>query len=284
MNQQQIKEIGLVGTGLIGASWAGFYASKGFTVRMYDADEGSCRKGYDKAVDCLEFLADNGMLPQGDVKEAIARVSMAESLAECVGQADLIQESAAERYDVKKELFGQIDGLARSEALIASSSSGLSMSEIQKVMRHPERALIAHPFNPPHLIPLVELVGGDQTDERIVARVKVFFEGLGKVPVVLKKEVPGYLANRLQAAVWREAMDLVRQGAASVEDVDKALCCGPGLRWALMGANTVFHLGGGEGGIEYFIDHITAVPLLRHDIFVKGSISLSWSENWPAST
>ena len=130
------------------------------------------------------------------------------------------------------------------------------MTEIQKVMKHPERSIIAHPFNPAHLVPLVELVGGEQTSEDVVARLYEFFTSCGKVPVVIKKEIPGFLANRLQAAIWREAIDMVLNGVASVADVDKALCAGPGIRWALMGQHMIYHLGGGQGGIEHFVDHI----------------------------
>lgn len=256
MSSEKIKDIGIVGTGLIGASWAAFYISKGFTAKLYDVDESACRKGYKKAESYLRFLEDNGMLSEGNFEKAIAQMSIANSLAECVSSVDLVQESASERYEIKKEIFRQLDSETRSGTIIASSSSGLSISEIQKVMQHPRRALIAHPFNPPHLIPLVELVGGNQTDGKIIQRIKTFFEGIGKVPVVLEKEVPGYIANRLQAAVWREAIGLVLNGVASVGDVDKALSSGPGLRWALIGPNMIFHLGGGEGGIEYFVDHI----------------------------
>ena len=129
------------------------------------------------------------------------------------------------------------------------------MTEIQKVTHHPGRCLIAHPFNPPHLIPLVELVPGEATDPATVAIMKDFYHELGKVPIVLKKAVPGHIANRLALALWREAVDLVVRGIASVEDVDKAVCAGPGLRWALMGPHMIYHLGGGEGGMDHFLDH-----------------------------
>jgi 3-hydroxyacyl-CoA dehydrogenase len=129
------------------------------------------------------------------------------------------------------------------------------MTPIQQVTHHPGRCLIAHPFNPPHLIPLVELVPGEETDEQVISNMKVFYEDLGKVPVVLKKAVPGHIANRLALALWREAVDLVTQGIASVEDVDKAVSAGPGLRWAVMGPHMIYHLGGGEGGMDHFIDH-----------------------------
>jgi 3-hydroxyacyl-CoA dehydrogenase len=149
-----------------------------------------------------------------------------------------------------------MDRVASPSTIIASSSSGLLMTEIQQVMNYPQRSLIAHPFNPPHLIPLVELVPGKQTDPEIIKTMYDFYQGLGKIPVVLKKEVPGHIANRLAVALWREAIELVATGVASVEDVDKALYAGPGIRWALMGQHLIYHLGGGEGGYEYFIDHI----------------------------
>ena len=129
------------------------------------------------------------------------------------------------------------------------------MTPIQRVTHHPGRCLIAHPFNPPHLIPLVELVPGDDTDGQTISNMKVFYEDLGKVPVVLKKAVAGHIANRLALALWREAVDLVAKGIASVEDVDKAVSAGPGLRWAVMGPHMIYHLGGGEGGMDHFIDH-----------------------------
>ena len=161
-----------------------------------------------------------------------------------------------ERYDVKKNVLRQIDRAAEPEAILASSSSGLLISELQTVMERPGRSLIAHPFNPPHLIPLVELVPGKQTAPKVLAEAKTLFESLGKVPVVLNKEVPGHIANRLQAAVWREAIDLVLKGVASVADVDKAMASGPGIRWAILGPHLIFHLGGGSGGIKHFIDQV----------------------------
>ena len=251
-----VKQIGIVGTGLIGAAWAAFYAAKGFGVTMYDADESARRAGRDKALACLAVLRDQGMLTPEDHDNAAAGIGESRDLAGAVQGAQFVQESVIERYDIKKDVFREIDKAAPREATIASSSSGLLISELQTVMDHPERSLIAHPFNPPHLIPLVELVPGDRTAEETLARTKAFFEGLGKVPVILRKEVPGHIANRLQAAVWREAINLVLKGVASVADVDRAMAAGPGPRWALLGPNMIFHLGGGEGGIGYFVDHV----------------------------
>jgi len=196
------------------------------------------------------------MLSSAGAKDAKARIRQSDNLEETLAGADLVQESVKEDYDTKTDLFREIEALIRPGAVIASSSSGLLMTRMQSVLKHPERSLIAHPFNPPHLVPLVELVPGDKTDPDVVESARGFFEGLGKVPVVLKKEVPGHIANRLAAALWRESIDLVASGVASVEDVDKALRAGPGLRWALMGQHLIYHLGGGEGGYRHMINHI----------------------------
>ena len=254
----RIDRIGIVGTGLIGASWAAFYAAKGFHVSMYDAIEDSLSAGYEKTQRFLSFLAEHDMLSADDHARSAAAVTVTDDLPACVRDVQLVQESVIERYDVKKDIFAQIDAAAPTGAIVASSSSGLLITDLQSVMRNPQRALIAHPFNPPHLIPLVELVPGEQTASEVVERTKAFFCDLGKVPVILNVEVPGHIANRLQAAVWREAIDLVLKGVASVADVDKALSAGPGLRWSLLGSHTIFHLGGGSGGIKHFIDHVGA--------------------------
>jgi len=249
-------KIGIVGTGLIGASWGAFYASKGLAVSLFDADASARQAGRERTFTYLTFLKEQNLLDAEGYDQAIASVTLTDDLSDAVGGARLIQESVSERYDVKKDVFRQIDRAAPPDAILASSSSGLLISELQTVMQHPGRSLIAHPFNPPHLIPLVELVPGKQTAPEVLAEAKALFESLGKVPVVLNQEVPGHIANRLQAAVWREAIDLVLKGVASVADVDKALAVGPGIRWALMGPHMIFHLGGGPGGIQHFIDHV----------------------------
>ena len=252
----QINTIGVIGTGLVGAGWAAFYAGKGLAARLYDADQTARESGYQKSLEFLGFLNEHGVISTDDHDHARDALTLCDSISETVRDVQFVQESVSERYEIKKEVFRQVDRHTPADVILASSSSGLLISELQKVMAHPERSLIAHPFNPPHLIPLVELVPGKRTDETTLSRTKQFFESLGKAPVVLNKEVPGHLANRLQAAVWREAIDLVLNGVATVEDVDRALSAGPGTRWALMGQHMIFHLGGGEGGIEYFIDHI----------------------------
>jgi carnitine 3-dehydrogenase len=255
MDSNAVK-VGIAGTGLIGAGWAAFYASKGLAVSLYDTDASARQAGLERTRAGLAFLRDHGLLAPELHDLAVAQISVTDDLCEAVHGAKLVQESVTERYDVKQDLFRRIDRAAAPETIVASSSSGLLISELQSVMEHPGRSLIAHPFNPPHLIPLVELVPGQRTDASVLAETKAWFESLGKVPVVLHREIPGHIANRLQAAVWREAIELVLQGVASVADVDKALAAGPGLRWALLGPHMIFHLGGGPGGIQHFIEHV----------------------------
>jgi 3-hydroxyacyl-CoA dehydrogenase len=249
-----IQSVAVVGAGTVGASWAALFALHGLDVRVHDAHPPT-RQGAEAVVrGHLRRLVELGLAEPTPV--AAARIAVVDSLERAAAGADFVQESAVERYEVKQELFAQLDAIAGPTCPLASSSSGLLISEIQEAMRHPERALIAHPFNPPHLIPLVELVAGTQTAPEVIARARQFFLSLGKEPVVLNREVPGHIANRLAAALWREAIDLVASGVASVEDVDKALRAGPGLRWAIMGQHLIYHLGGGKGGYGYFIDHI----------------------------
>lgn len=248
--------VAIIGAGTIGASWAAFYASKGLSVSITDSDAAMLERGLARAKGNLNFLCDKDLIDADTCRGALARLRACPDLATAAGGAQFVHEAVAENYEAKKQIFGDLDRLTPPATVLASSSSGLLMTEIQQVMEHPGRALIAHPFNPPHLVPLVELVGGEQTDPAVLQRARNFFESLGKVPVMLKKEVPGHIANRLAAALWREAIDLVASGVASVEDVDKALHAGPGIRWAFMGQHLIYHLGGGEGGYEAFIRHI----------------------------
>jgi len=170
--------------------------------------------------------------------------------------AAFVQESGPEREDVKIELFAAIDGAAPADSVIASSSSGLLISRVTTKCKHPERCVIGHPFNPPHLIPLVEVVGGAKTSPDAVTKAMNFYREIGKHPIHIKKEVRGHAANRLQAALWREAIHLVTEGVVSVADADAAIAYGPGLRWALMGPHLTFHMAGGDGGMKHFMDHL----------------------------
>src|SRR5258705_8310384 len=243
MPSQPIRRVAIIGTGVIGASWTALFLAKGLDVVATDVApdaEAKLRAFVDAAWPAMEEL---GLAP-GASRD---RLRFEANLEAAVEGVDLVQENGPERIDFKRELYGKLDKLLPATTLIASSSSGLTMSEIQKACPdHPERCLIGHPFNPPHLIPLVELVGGAKTSEATIQRASEFYTQLGKQTVRLHKEVPGHVANRLQAALAREVYYLVADGVVSVTDVDKALSWGPGLRWGIMGQVLLNHLDGGQ--------------------------------------
>jgi 3-hydroxyacyl-CoA dehydrogenase len=249
-----IRRITIIGTGVIGASWAALYLAKGLEVVATDIApnaEAALRKFVDAAWPALKRL---GLAPGA----SLSKLSFTAKIEAAVGGADLIQENGPERIDFKKKLYGQLDDLLPPEVIIASSSSGLTMSEIQSGCgSHPERCVIGHPFNPPHLVPLVEIVGGAKTSEETIQRASEFYQSIGRRTVRVRKEMPGHVANRLQAAITREVYYLVSEGVVSAADADTALCWGPGLRWGLMGNMLLNHLGGGAGGIEHFLEQFT---------------------------
>ena len=247
---QPIQKIAIIGTGVIGASWAAQFLAKGLDVVATDVAPGAetaLRRFVKAAWPALERL---GLAPGASQ----SRLTFSADLPTAVAGADLVQENGPERIDFKKKLYRQLDELLPADVIIASSSSGLTMSEIQSdCPLHPERCVIGHPFNPPQLIPLVEIVGGAKTSEETIRRATEFYTSIGKQTVRLNKEVPGHVANRLQAALAREVYHLVDEGVVSVTDIDTALCWGPGLRWGIMGQVMLNHLGGGTGGIEHML-------------------------------
>jgi 3-hydroxyacyl-CoA dehydrogenase len=253
-NSKPIRRIAIIGTGVIGASWTALFLAKGLDVIATDVApnaEASLRSFVKAAWPALQRLG----LESG---AAQSRLTFTADLPAAVQAADFVQENGPERIDFKKKLYRQLDELLPPDVIIASSSSGLTMSEIQSdAPSHPERCVIGHPFNPPHLVPLVEIVGGAKTSEATIARATEFYTGLGKKAVYVRKEVPGHVANRLQAALAREVYYLVAEGVVSAADVDTALCWGPGLRWGIMGNMMLNHLGGGQGGIEHFFQQFT---------------------------
>jgi carnitine 3-dehydrogenase len=253
-NSEPIRRIAIIGTGVIGASWTALFLAKGLEVIATDVApnaEAGLKRFVEAAWPALDRL---GLAPGASQ----SRLTFTADLPTAVAAADFIQENGPERIDFKKKLYQQLDDLLPADVIIASSSSGLTMSAIQSECRlHPERCVIGHPFNPPHLVPLVEIVGGAQTSEATIQRAAEFYAGLGKKPVRLRKEVPGHVANRLQAALAREVYYLVSEGVVSAADVDTALCWGPGLRWGIMGNMMLNHLGGGQGGIEHFFQQFT---------------------------
>jgi 3-hydroxyacyl-CoA dehydrogenase len=249
-----IHRVTIVGTGVIGASWAALYLAKGLEVVATDIApnaEAALKQFVEAAWPALKRL---GLAPGASQ----SKLSFTPKIEAAVSGADLIQENGPERLDFKQKLYGQLDDLLPADVIIASSSSGLTMSEIQSGCRsHPERCVIGHPFNPPHLVPLVEIVGGAKTSEETIERAAEFYKSIGRRTVRVRKEMPGHVANRLQAAIAREVYYLVAEGVVSAADVDTALCWGPGLRWGLMGNMLLNHLGGGKGGMEHFLEQFT---------------------------
>ena len=252
-NNKAIRRIAIVGTGVIGASWAAEFLARGFDVVATDPApnaEPNLRKYIDAAWPALTAM---GLSPKGSRE----RLSFTLDMKSAVSQADLVQENGPERPDFKIKLFADIDAATPSDSVIASSSSGITMSVTQSACKHPERCVIGHPFNPPHMIPLVEVVGGEKTAPETVQRAIEFYASIGKKPIHLRKEVVGHVANRLQAALYREVVNLIHLGVLDVTDADTAVCWGPGMRWGVMGPNLLFHLGGGVGGIKHFMDHLS---------------------------
>jgi carnitine 3-dehydrogenase len=249
-----MSRVAIVGTGVIGSSWAALFAAHGYEVAATDprpeaADE--LRRAVER---CWPSLERQGRVAAGGSPDLVRVVG---SPAAAVEGTWFVQENAPERLDLKHELYRELDAAADADVVIASSSSGLMPTELQQACdRHPERVLVGHPFNPPHLVPLVEVVGGDATSTEAIALAMDTYTGIGRSPIHIRAELPGHVTNRLQAALWREAYWLVEQGIVSVADVDRAISTGPGLRWALLGPFATQHVSGGAGGIAHVLEHL----------------------------
>jgi carnitine 3-dehydrogenase len=241
--------VGIVGCGLIGVSWAGLFLAGGHDVIAWDpsaeAREGFCGK-VAKVVEQIDAID----RPRQTVKGHLTVVG---DLRNVASAATLIQENAPENVALKRALYADIESVATEQLVISSSTSSHVWSELSLGMKRSERFVTAHPFNPPHLMPLVEIFGPDTA---LVSRVAEFYRAFGRVPVVLKKEAVGHIANRLASALWREAVNIVAEGIADVTEVDAALVNGPGLRWSVIGAHMAYHLGGGSGGIDHYLRHL----------------------------
>ena len=247
-----IRRIAIVGTGVIGASWAAQYLARGFDVVATDPApnaEASLRKYVDEA---WPTLTEIGLTP-GASRD---RLSFTTNMKEALSKADFVQENGPERVDFKIKLFADMDDATPLDSIIASSSSGITPSVMQTNAKHAERILIGHPFNPPHLIPLVEVVGGTKTSPEAIKQAISFYASIGKKPIQLNKELPGHVGNRLQAALYKEILYLIQDGVLNVSDADDAVSYGPGLRWGVMGPSLQWHLGGGPGGINHFMEHL----------------------------
>lgn len=247
-----VRRVAVIGAGTIGASWAAYFLSRGLPVAVSDPSPGAPDLLRRMIAGAWPVLMRLGGRADADPDAWTFHADPVEAL----DGADFVQENAPERIDIKQDLLARIDAALPADVVIASSTSGLLASRLSERCAHPERVVIGHPFNPPHLIPLVEVVGGAKGSPEAVAAAMAFYRAIGKHPIEIRKEVPGHLANRLQAALWREGVHLVAEGVATVADVDAAISEGPGLRWALMGPHTTFHLAGGEGGMEHFLHHL----------------------------
>ncbi len=247
MAQDISRGVAVLGCGLIGASWAALFLHHGFDVRAWDPSE-EARTSF--AARLTRPLGQLGELGEGAAQKG--RLTLCATLREAVTDAAFIQENAPESIPLKQALYAQIEAVPGA-ATIATSASGLTWSDLCGSMTNPNRLITAHPFNPPHLVPLVELYGPDTAR---LDHAETLYRAIGRVPVRLKKEATGHIANRLASALYREAVHIVAEGIADVEAVDAALVNGPGLRWSVMGAHMTYHLGGGAGGIEHYLEHL----------------------------
>lgn len=249
---QPIRRIAVVGTGVIGASWAAQYLARGLDVVATDPAPDAESKLLEYVDEAWEQLEVIGLSPGA----SRGRLSFTKDLREALARADFVQENGPERPDFKIKLFADMDEATPPDSILASSSSGIMPSVMQTNCKRPERVLVGHPFNPPHIIPLVEVVGGSKTSPEALQRAVAFYASIGKKPVHLRKELPGHVSNRLQTALYREMLYLIEQGVLSVEDTDTAVCYGPGLRWGVMGQSLQWHVNGGAGGIHHFMEHL----------------------------
>ena len=267
MEAKDIKKVACVGAGVIGYSWALYYSLKGLTVNVYDLTDDKLDLAKKRIHDSLLNLMKNDVVSESEISEIEGRINYTTSMEEAVKDVQFITESGPESYEIKQEMAREMEMYTSEDTIIASSTSGLLVSEIAKNAKHPERFIGAHPYNPPHLIPLVELTKGDKTSDEVLKCAKEFFSLIDKEPVVLQKEALGFICNRIQMAVYREVCNLVMKGVCTIEDADKAVTYGPGLRWAIMGPSLVFELGGGEGHIDGLMKHLNpSISLWLHDM------------------
>ena len=267
MEVKNIKKVACVGAGVIGYSWALYYSLKKLSVTVYDLTEDKIDLAKNRIHESLLNLEKNNVVQENEISEIESRITYTTSMEAAVKDVQFITESGPENYEVKQKMAEEMEKYTADDTIIASSTSGLLVSEIVKNAKYPERFIGAHPYNPPHLIPLVELTKGDKTDEHVLEVAKEFYQSIDKEPVVLQKEALGFICNRIQMAVYREVCNLVMNGVCTIEDADKAVTYGPGLRWAIMGPSLVFELGGGEGHIDGLMKHLNpSISLWLHDM------------------
>lgn len=244
-----VSRVAVLGGGLIGCSWTALFLAAGKSVAIYDPDPAAEARVRGTVGSSWPVLRRLGLT---DAASPEADLTICSSARQAVDGAEFIQESVPERLDLKHGLYQDIEESLGRATVVATSASGLTLTELQEGWRQPDRFVLGHPFNPPHLIPLVEVMGNERTAPGVVEWTRAFYESIGKVTIELRREVPGHVANRLQAALWREAIHLINEGVASVVDVDTAVSSGPGIRWAAMGPTQLFHLGADENGLAEF--------------------------------
>ena len=245
-----LNKVAVIGTGVIGNGWISRFLAQGLDVVAYDLAQGAeerTNRAVAQAWPSLEKLG----LAEGASQE---RVIFASTIEEAVKEAFLIQENVPERLELKRSVLAEIDRYASQDAIIGSSTSGIMPTTLQEGLSHPERLMVAHPFNPVYILPLVELVGGEKTEALVIERARIFYESVGMKPLIIRKEIEGHLADRLMEALWREALHLVNDGVATTEEVDAAIIYGAGLRWAQMGPFLTFHLAGGDKGMRHMLE------------------------------
>jgi ketoreductase RED1 len=246
------EHVAVVGAGTIGASWTALFLAHGLEVRVHDPAPGAEERLGATLESISPILAALG-LPTGGLDE---RLRFAGELEAAVEGADVVQENGPENMAFKRDLWARVEKAAGADTLLLSSTSGMRATAMAKQMTDASRLLVGHPFNPPHLVPLVEVVPGEQTDPAVVEETVAFYRALGKRPLVLRKEVPGFVANRLQSALFQECVHLVAEGVVSMADLDAVVTSSIGLRWAAAGPFLTFHLGGGQGGLAHFLTHL----------------------------
>ncbi|MFI0902705.1 3-hydroxyacyl-CoA dehydrogenase NAD-binding domain-containing protein [Streptomyces sioyaensis] len=248
---EDVRRVACIGAGVIGGGWAAHFLARGYDVTAWDPAPDAEEKLRRLVAAAWPALERTG-LAEGAAPD---RLTVAGTLAEAVADADFVQESAPEQLELKRSLLAELTAATRPGVVIASSTSGYPMTDLQTAAGDAGRLVVGHPFNPPYLIPLVEVVGGARTDRAAVTWASRFYEVAGKSVLTMDRELPGFIANRLQEAMWREALHMVANGEASVADIDASITEGPGLRWAFMGPCLTFALAGGEGGMAHMLDH-----------------------------
>jgi carnitine 3-dehydrogenase len=246
-----VRRVAVIGTGVIGGGWAAHFLRQGLDVAVWDPAPEAEDKLREFIAGVWPRLERLGLADGADMR----RLTFTATMADAVRDAEFIQENAPERLETKRSVLAAIDSAAPDWVVISSSTSGYAMTDMQVKCAHPQRTVVGHPFNPPYLIPLVEVVGGNATDPAVVDWTVAFYNHFGKYGLKMTKELPGFLANRLQEAIWREALHMVASGEATVEELDASIAYGPGLRWALMGPCLTYHLAGGAGGMAHMLDH-----------------------------